>query len=152
MFPSLTVSERFVISDGLDHAEGRERVLDYFPLLRPQLRKLASVLSGGERQMLAIARALMLQPKLLLLDEPSAALAPQVMQSVFERIVAIARSGIGVLLVEQNVKAALPISDYAYALQVGRNALEGSGAELLKDPRLHDVYLGGSGRGVPGSG
>lgn len=151
VFPSLTVAEHFAIAGGRDLAEARERVLDYFPLLRPQLRKMASVLSGGERQMLAIARALMLQPKLLLLDEPSAALAPQVVQSVFERIVAIARSGIGVLLVEQNVKAALPVSDYAYALQVGRNALEGSGAELLQDSRLQDVYLGASG-GESGSG
>lgn len=84
----------------------------------------------------------MLQPRLVLLDEPSAALAPQVVTTVFDRIVAIAKSGIAVLLVEQNVKVALPISDRAYALQIGRNALSGPGLAMLDDPRLNDIYLG----------
>lgn len=142
IFPNLTVEEHFRLAHSRPPAEEFERVMSFFPQLKPNLGKFASVLSGGERQMLAIGRALIMKPRLILLDEPSAALAPQVVTAVFERICAVARSGIGVLLVEQNVKAALPLSDYGYALQVGRNAIEGPGPGLLDDPRLNDVYLG----------
>jgi len=142
VFPNLTVGEHFALAAPKNRQALTDEALDFFPMLKPQLRKMASVLSGGERQMLAIARAMTLRPRLILLDEPSAALAPQIVQTVFERIVAIANSGISVLLVEQNVKASLPLSNYAYALQVGRNALEGPGPEILVDPRLQNVYLG----------
>jgi neutral amino acid transport system ATP-binding protein len=142
IFPNLTVEEHFRLAHSKPPAEEFERVMSFFPQLKPSLKKFAAVLSGGERQMLAIGRALIMKPKLILLDEPSAALAPQVVTTVFDRICAVAKSGIGVLLVEQNVKAALPLSDHGYALQVGRNAIDAPGPDLLVDPRLNDVYLG----------
>jgi branched-chain amino acid transport system ATP-binding protein/neutral amino acid transport system ATP-binding protein len=103
---------------------------------------LAGALSGGERQMLALGRALMLDPALLLLDEPSAGLSPRTIESTFDKIVEISTSGVSFMLVEQNARAALSISHRAYVLVAGQNRLEGTGSALLRDPEIGRLYLG----------
>ena len=126
-----------------------ERVMTMFPLLRDRRRQRADTLSGGERQMLALARALVTEPSVLFLDEPSAGLAPLVVDQVFEKLSEINRAGIAILMVEQNARRSLAMSQYAYVLDMGRNRYEGTGDQLLHDPRVVELYLGGRARLVP---
>jgi len=113
-----------------------------FPALSERRRTPAGMLSGGQQQMLAIGRALMAEPKLLLLDEPSMGLAPRLVAEIFERIVALKSQGVTILLVDQNARAALAIADRAYVLETGCVVLSGSGAELLASPAVQSAYLG----------
>lgn len=120
-----------------------EYVYSLFPRLKDRASGLAGNLSGGEQQMLAIGRALMAKPRLLLLDEPSMGLAPIVVQSIFRTLSEINKSGLTIFLVEQNVRQALKIADHAYVLETGRIVLEGRGSDLLGDPKIQEAYLGG---------
>jgi branched-chain amino acid transport system ATP-binding protein len=119
-----------------------ERVYGLFPRLKERRTQLAGTLSGGERQMLAVGRALMSSPKLLMLDEPSLGLAPLVVREVFRIIDSLRAGGVSILLVEQNARAALEVADYAYVLETGELRLQGPAAELKNDPRVIDTYLG----------
>jgi branched-chain amino acid transport system ATP-binding protein len=149
VFPSLTVGENLAMgaylrADDLAAAEDRDYVFSMFPRLKERLRQTAGTLSGGEQQMLAIGRALMAAPKLLMLDEPSLGLAPRLVSIIFEKIVEINRTrGVAILLVEQNARMALAISSHAYVLETGRVAIHGASPELRDDPHLKAVYLGG---------
>jgi branched-chain amino acid transport system ATP-binding protein len=116
-----------------------------FPRLAERKSQLAATLSGGERQMLAIGRALMARPRLLMLDEPSLGLAPKVVRDIFAIITALRENGVSILLVEQNARAALQVADYAYVLETGELALEGPAKKLVNDPRIVETYLGGLG-------
>ncbi len=146
VFPSLTVKENlemgaFILNEDLS---GRiERVYQVFPDLERFHNKKAGSLSGGQRQMLAMGRALMLDPQVLLLDEPSAGLAPKLVELIFEKIVDINETGVSILMVEQNAKQALKMADRGYVLATGRNRFEGTGEELLNDPQVAKLYLGG---------
>src|SRR5262245_10899724 len=126
-----------------ERARDLERVYALFPRLKEREQGLAGNLSGGEQQMLAIGRALMARPRLLLLDEPSMGLAPIVVQEIFRTLREINRQGLTIFLVEQNVRQALKIADRGYVLETGRIVLEGSGRELLDEPRVQEAYLGG---------
>jgi len=119
-----------------------ERVYTLFPRLQERRLQLAGTLSGGERQMLAVGRALMADPKLLMLDEPSLGLAPLVVREVFRTIAQLRESGVSILLIEQNARAALEVSDHGYVLETGAVALQGEAATLARDPRVIDTYLG----------
>ncbi|HSB26107.1 MAG TPA: ABC transporter ATP-binding protein [Burkholderiaceae bacterium] len=119
-----------------------DRVYELFPRLHERRTQLAGTLSGGERQMLAVGRALMADPKLLMLDEPSLGLAPLVVREVFRTIERLREGGASILLIEQNARAALEVSDYGYVLETGALALQGPAAELARDPRVIDTYLG----------
>jgi len=148
IFQRMTVSENldlgaFVRKDTAKIAEDRERVLGLFPRLQERINQKAGTLSGGEQQMLAVARALLGNPSLLLLDEPSMGLAPVLVDLIFETIERIREQGVTVLLVEQNALAALEIADYAYVLESGHLAMEGEAAKLLDDPSVTAAYLGG---------
>src|SRR5262249_34399067 len=121
------------------------RVLELFPLLADRRRQRAGSLSGGERKLVAIARALVARPRLLLLDEPSAGLSPIAIDLVFDKLLEIRSLGIAVVMVEQNARRALALADAGYVLDTGRNAYSGPGRELLGDPRVVELYLGGSG-------
>ena len=124
-------------------AEAMERVFDLFPILKERRKQEGSTLSGGQQQMLAIGRALMSKPRLLMLDEPSLGLAPLLVEKVFETIKAIHNTGTTILLVEQNARAALSIADRGYVMEVGNITVEGRGRELLKNDAVRRAYLGG---------
>jgi branched-chain amino acid transport system ATP-binding protein len=151
VFPRLTVRENLEVGAisrrDAGIGEDLERVLSMFPVLRERAGQLAGTLSGGEQQMLAIGRALMARPSLVLLDEPSLGLAPIVVHRVFELIARMRQDGVTILLVEQNVHRALEIADRASVLAVGRMVLSGSGEELRRaEGRLEGAYLGIGGR------
>ncbi len=123
--------------------DGLARIFSIFPVLESKRRELAGNLSGGQQQMLAIGRALMAQPRLLLLDEPSMGLAPRLVAEIFTRIAALKKLGTTILLVDQNARAALGIADRGYVMETGRIVLAGSASELLHDPQVQQAYLGG---------
>ncbi len=146
VFPSLTVQENlemgaFVREDGL--AQRLEEISALFPALRLKRKQKVGSLSGGERQMVAMGRALMLDPTLLLLDEPSAGMAPRLVGLVFEKIAAINQTGVALLIVEQNAREALRLSHRGYVMASGQVRLEGPGAALLQDEQVGRLYLGG---------
>lgn len=122
-----------------------EYVIEQFPVLAQRLSSRAGYLSGGQRQMLAIARALVADPQLIVLDEPSAGIQPDLVDSIFEKIKELSNQGLSILLVEQKARQALEFSDYAYALEMGENRIEGTGEQLASDPNVIRLYLGGSG-------
>ncbi len=147
VFPSLTVLENLELGSYLPRpkqrrAESLHRVMEMFPILKERSRQAAGTLSGGEQQMLALARGMMALPRLLMLDEPSLGLAPLVVEEIFTAIGAIRDTGVTILLVEQNVPQALSISDRAFVLEEGRIAVSGRSGDLLNDERIRRVYLG----------
>ena len=147
VFPNMSVAENielgaYVRKDHAEIARDRERVLTLFPRLRERIAQVAGTLSGGEQQMLAIARAMMARPRLLLLDEPSLGLAPQIVQVIFRIIREINASGTTILLVEQNAHMALKVATRAYVLEVGRIVMEGPAAELAASDAVRKAYLG----------
>jgi len=149
IFSNLTVDENLAMgaylqNDDALNTRNRDYVFSIFPRLKERLRQTAGTLSGGEQQMLAIGRALMSNPKFLMLDEPSLGIAPRLISTIFEKIVEINRErGITILLVEQNANLALEISSYAYALETGRIVMQGESRQLRADPQLKATYLGG---------
>jgi branched-chain amino acid transport system ATP-binding protein len=149
VFSNLTVDENLIMGAYLSRdkaaiAANRDYVFGVFPRLKERLRQTAGTLSGGEQQMLAIGRALMGDPKLLMLDEPSLGIAPRLISTIFEKILEINRERkIAILLVEQNANLALEISGYAYVLETGHMTMEGASAELRTNPQLKAAYLGG---------
>ena len=145
IFPDMTVLENLKIGAYLrkdDLTEDLNWVFDLFPRLKERYHQAAGTMSGGEQQMLAISRGLMSKPKLLMLDEPSLGLAPIIVEEIFEMITKVRASGTTVLLIEQNASLALQISDYAYALELGRVSLSGTGRELLESEDVKKIYLG----------
>ncbi len=147
VFPRLTVRENlemgaFLRRDRSSIAEDLERLFEMFPILRDRHKQMGSTLSGGEQQMLAIARALMARPKLLMLDEPSMGLAPLMVEKIFSVIQEIHRQGMTLLMVEQNARKALQIAQRAYVLETGRIVLEGPASALLHNPEVQHAYLG----------
>ena len=148
IFPRMTVSENldlgaFLRSDKEAIEADRERVLNLFPRLRERISQRAGTMSGGEQQMLAVSRALMGAPKLLMLDEPSMGLAPVLVDMIFETIIKIREQGITILLIEQNAAAALDVADRAYVLESGTIKMSGKASDLAKDPAVTKAYLGG---------
>ncbi len=149
IFPDLTVHENLMVGaytrkDKLNINKSLIKGYEYFPILREREKQIAGTLSGGEQQMLAIARALMAKPKLLLLDEPSLGLAPLIVKDIFNIIQEINKSGTTILLVEQNAHQALSIADYAYILETGKVVHSGHAIELRNDEKVKKAYLGSS--------
>ena len=147
VFPNLTVAENLDVGTYAapppDKMATRQRVLALFPDLRGKLRQPAGELSGGQRQMVAMGRALMSEPRLLLLDEPTAGLSPAYLERIFDLLLDIRRAGITILMVEQNARQALRIADHGHVLVMGRNFATGTGAELLADESVRRSFLGG---------
>ncbi|OIQ73702.1 high-affinity branched-chain amino acid transport ATP-binding protein LivF [mine drainage metagenome] len=146
IFTSMTVEENLEMGAFLrrdDIKTTMEQVYHLFPILRDKRRQAAGELSGGQRQQVAVGRALMTQPKVLMLDEPTAGVSPIVMDELFDRIIEVARTGISILMVEQNARQALNIADKGYVLVQGANRFTGTGAELLADPDVRKSFLGG---------
>ena len=147
VFPSLTVEENLEMGAFIRNVPLgplKDKIYGTFPVLAQRRRQAAGTLSGGERQMLAMGKALMLEPSLLLLDEPSAALSPLLVKSVFEQIERINASGTAIVLVEQNARRALSMAHRGYVLDNGRDRVEGAGSDLLNDPKIAELYLGTS--------
>jgi neutral amino acid transport system ATP-binding protein len=148
VFPSLTVEENLEMGS-LDTSttDGQiERMYELFPRLGERRTQTVGTMSGGERQMVAMARALMPDPKVLLLDEPSAGLAPAFVDAIFEKVEDINREGVTLVMVEQNARRALAMSDRGYVLDLGKEQFQGPGKELLADPKVTELYLGGTAR------
>ena len=147
VFPSLTVEENLELGvlarRGTDRRARAAQMSELFPQLAERRRQAAGTMSGGERQMVAMARALMPEPEIVLLDEPSAGLAPRLADTIFEQVAEINRAGTTILMVEQNARRALALSHRGYVLDLGRDRFEGPGRELLEDPKVVDLYLGG---------
>ena len=146
IFTSMTVEENlemgaFIRTD--DISGTMEQVYELFPILRDKRNQPAGELSGGQRQQVAVGRALMTQPKVLMLDEPTAGVSPIVMDELFDRIIEVSRTGLPILMVEQNARQALEIADKGYVMVQGRNAYTGTGKELLADPEVRKSFLGG---------
>ena len=148
VFPTLTVDENLEMGS-LDRSTTRariDRMYELFPRLGERPRQAVGTMSGGERQMVAMARALMPDPQLLLLDEPSAGLAPAFVDAIFEKVAEVNHSGVTIVMVEQNARRALAMSHRGYVLDLGAEKFEGPGQELLEDPKVAELYLGGTAR------
>ena len=146
VFTSMSVQENLEMGAYLRHDDftgTMEQVFNLFPILREKRRQPAGELSGGQRQQVAVGRALMTEPKLLMLDEPTAGVSPIVMDELFDRIIEVARTGIAILMVEQNARQALNIADKGYVLVQGRNAWTDTGEALLANPQVRRTFLGG---------
>ena len=146
VFPTMSVQENLEMGAYIRRDDFRpliDQVYGFFPPLKDKRKQPAGELSGGQRQMVAIGRALMTEPKLLLLDEPTAGLSPLYMDEIFDRIIAINSSGVGILMVEQNARQALAIAHRGFVLATGKNRFTGTGAELLADPEVAKSFLGG---------